>query len=383
MVAGFGASHYPAPSRHINAKEDDKLDRMIGQMIMVGFHGQTTRSPGTRRIVSMLKDGRVGGVILMQRNMSSRQRLLALTRAFNKSGAALPPFISVDQEGGAVQRLRRRQGFSRIPSAGRIASRHKPDAAEKIYDRAADQLKRAGINMNFGPVVDLNRNRNNPIIGRQRRAYGTSPETVTEYARAFISAHRRAGILTAAKHFPGHGSSWNDSHNRFVDLTKTWKDVELAPYRMLSGATEPDMIMVGHLYHPKFSNAKERIPASLSKAAILGELRGRLGYTGIVITDDMEMGAVKRRFSLKERVVRAVEAGNDVILFSDATRNGRKVVDRIHKHVRDAVASGRISRTRIESAYERIVAAKRQLAPKPPAVPHREARADLRLRSFE
>lgn len=340
------------------------LDQMIGQMIMVGFHGTRKTSPGTRRVIRLLKDGRIGGVIMMQRNISNRKRLLNLTAALHDAGAKLPPFISVDQEGGSVQRLRRGQGFERIPSAGRMAARYKPEQAEKIYDRLARQLKRAGLNMNFGPVVDLNRNRRNPIIGRLRRAYGKTTKSVMPYARAFIDAHRRAGVMTAAKHFPGHGSSWADSHRRFVDLTKTWNRVELAPYRELSEKAGPDMVMVGHLYHPQFSGKKGRIPASLSKVAITHELRGRLGFRGIVITDDMEMAAVTRRFSLKERAVRAVEAGNDIILFSDATRDGTGTVDAIHSHIKDAVKSGRIPRARIRAAYSRIKAAKTRLLPK-------------------
>jgi len=370
----------------------DHLDRMIGQMIMVGFHGKSKSATGAKRAITLLKDGRIGGVILMQRNMSSRKRLLGLTAALHNSGAALIPFISVDQEGGAVQRLRRKQGFSRIPSAARMAARHEPAQAEKIYDRVAGQLKAAGLNMNFGPVVDLNRNRRNPVIGRLRRAYGKTPEAILPYARAFISAHRRAGVLTAAKHFPGHGSSRADSHRRFVDLTKTWKPIELEPYRMLADNRGPDMVMVGHLYHPQFSGKNERIPASLSKKAILYELRGRLGYRGIVITDDLEMAAVKRYFSLKERAVRAVEAGNDIVLFSDATTNGTATVNRIHAYIRAAVDSGRIPLSRIRGAYARITAAKARLIPghltperHPPvyaSTEHREARLGLRLKSL-
>lgn len=365
-VAGFGASTDPiaellnAQRKKTNAHAD--LDRMIGQMIMVGFHGTTKTSPGARRVIRMIEKGHVGGVILMQRNISSRKRLLEMTAALSGARNKLPPFISVDQEGGAVQRLRKRQGFSRVPSAGRVARRYNPAQAEKIYDKLAGDLKSAGLNMNFGPVVDLNRNRRNPIIGRLRRAYGRTPQTVMPYARAFISAHRKAGIMTAAKHFPGHGSSWADSHHRFVDLTKTWNPVELAPYKMLADKAGPDMVMVGHLYHPQFSGKKGRIPASLSKKAITHELRGRLGYRGIVITDDMEMAAVKRRFSLKDRAVRAVEAGNDIIMFSDATKAGTGVVDAIRKHVRDAVLSGRIPISRIRGAYARIKAAKSRFA---------------------
>ncbi|MEL7543472.1 MAG: glycoside hydrolase family 3 N-terminal domain-containing protein, partial [Pseudomonadota bacterium] len=303
-----------------------------------------------------------GDAILMQRNISTRARLLGVTRALHGATDKLPPFISIDQEGGAVQRLRRRQGFARIPSAYLMARRYRPDEAEKIYDRAAGQLASAGINMNFGPVVDLNRNTRNPIIARKRRAYGKAPQDVLPYARAFINAHREARVMTAAKHFPGHGSSWADSHKRFVDLSRTWNEIELAPYRALAASNGPDMVMIGHLYHPRFAGKSGRIPASLSRQAILGELRGRLGYRGIVITDDLEMAAVTRRFGLRDRVVRAVEAGNDILMFSDGTTQGPGVVDAIHRHIREAVLSGRIKLSRIRTAHARIIAAKSRLA---------------------
>ncbi|MEL6288208.1 MAG: glycoside hydrolase family 3 N-terminal domain-containing protein, partial [Pseudomonadota bacterium] len=250
-------------------------------------------------------------------------------------------------------------------------ARYSPEQAAVRYRKAADDLARLGVNLNFGPVVDLNRNRRNPIIARKRRAYGATTADVLPYAHAFISAHRAAGVLTSAKHFPGHGSSWADSHRRFVDLTKTWDAVELAPYRALTGAAAPDMVMVGHLYHPRFSPRGERVPASLSPAAIRGVLRGKIGYRGIVITDDLEMAAVTRRYSLKERVIRAIAAGNDVIMLSDGTTRGTGVVDAIHRHVREAVLSGRIGLAQIRAAHARIIATKARLAGT-----RREARAD-------
>ncbi|MEO0618913.1 MAG: glycoside hydrolase family 3 N-terminal domain-containing protein, partial [Pseudomonadota bacterium] len=135
-----------------------------------------------------------------------------------------------------------------------------------------------------------------------------------------------------------------------------------SPYRDRLRLPVHDKVMVGHLYHPRFAGVSGRIPASLSRQAILGELRGRLGYRGIVITDDLEMAAVTRRFSLKERVIRSVAAGNDILMFSDGTTRGPGVVDAIHRHIREAVLSGRIKLSRIRAAYARIIAAKSRLA---------------------
>lgn len=338
----------------------DNLHNMIGQMIMVGYHGKTASSKGVSHVRDLLRDGTIGGVILMQRNISSLKRLKEMTSQFHNAGSRLPPFISIDQEGGAVQRLKARNGFQYTPSAARVARRMKPEQAEELYGKLAKQLREAGINMNFGPVVDLGINKRNPIVTRRGRTYGDDPQTVTSFARAFIKAHEQAGVMTVAKHFPGHGSSWADSHRSFVDLSKTWKPVELEPFALLSQSGAPSAVMVGHLYHPDFSEEEKR-PASLSKTAIDLKLRKGLGFKGLVITDDLEMSAVRKRYSLEELSIRAIEAGNDIILYSNPTFPKRHTPELIHKHIRDAVMSGRLSRERISKAYQRIKAHKLRL----------------------
>jgi beta-N-acetylhexosaminidase len=331
----------------------DDLHHMIGQMIMVGYHGRTTGHKGTKRIAELLSDGTIGGVILMQRNMTSFKRLKEMTDLFHDSAAKLPPLIAVDQEGGAVQRLKARNGFKPTPSAARIARRLTVDQARETYDRLAKRMFEAGINMNFGPVVDLGTNKRNPIVTRKGRTYGADPDVVAQYASAFIGAHQDAGLATVAKHFPGHGSSWADSHRSFVDLTRTWKEIELKPYELLSKSTPPSAVMIGHLYHPDFTEG-EKLPASLSKKAIEGKLRHELGFKGLVITDDLEMRAVRRQFKIEELTVRAVAAGNDIILYSNPNFPGRHSPRLLHHYIRKAVISGRIPRQRIVEAYKRI-----------------------------
>lgn len=328
------------------------LDDMIGQMVMVGFHGKQTKSKNVQHIAKLIKDGTIGGVIIMARNVKNKKQLRELTDFFRAARPGLPPFIAVDQEGGAVQRLNRRRGFRKIPGAARIVRKNSVEQAREIYADMAKELADAGINMNFGPVVDLAINKRNPIITRKGRSFGKDPQKVVDFATAFIEAHRDHGVLSVAKHFPGHGSSWTDSHRRFVDISKTWDPVELEPYRLLSGSNAPDFVMVGHLFHPKYGGEK-KLPASLSKVAIEDELRGGLKFDGLVVTDDLEMGSVKRRYKRDELTVKAVNAGNDIILFSNATKKNH-TPGLVHGFIKNGVQSGRISRARVMDAHSRI-----------------------------
>lgn len=338
------------------------LKDMIGQMLMLGFKGTKPSEPGPQAARALLASGEIGGLIFMGENLVSRQQvkeLVAYMKTANPRHGA--PFISIDQEGGFVQRLQERHGFTMIPAAELVAVDDKIDEARKTYNTLASELADVGFNMNFGPVVDLNLVPSNPIIGAKARSYGADPKKVQRFAKAFVKAHRGQNMLTAIKHFPGHGSSWTDSHEQFVDLSESWKTQELEPYRVLVKAGMADLVMVGHLYHPDFSDEKGR-PASLSHKAIIKRLRGDLGFKGLVITDDLGMGAVRKYFDFSEALILAVNAGNDILLVAAGHYAGRRDVDLIQKTLLDAVAAGRISRARIRRSYQRIIAAKARLA---------------------
>ena len=335
------------------------LDTMIGQMLLVGFQGTSPKGKVVKRITRQIAEGKIGGVILMDRNIRSPKQVKALTAAFLNAGHPQIPIISVDQEGGMVQRLSAKKGFRAYPTARTVARRYKPDKAYILYKSMAQELAHYGFNLNFGPVVDLNLNRRNPVIGRPGRSYGANPSQVAAYAKAFISAHREANVLTSVKHFPGHGSSWADSHKTFVDLSKTWKEIELEPYRTLVRAGAVDTVMVGHLYHPAFSS-NSRLPATLASTAVEGWIRGKLGFQGVVITDDLEMAAIRRYYKLPVTLIKAVQGGSDILLFS-SSGSDPKFVPRATKILRDAVNNGTIPRQRIAQAYGRIIALKQRL----------------------
>jgi len=346
------------------APPDALLDSMIGQMIMTGFAGSTDRDQGVIAVRGQLAKGTIGGVVLYPENIGPPEELRALTAFLRNAKSSPIPFIAVDQEGGLVQRLTRRNGHSYFPSAlsvGRNPSFASPDSAIRLYATMAEELAHAGFNLNFGPVVDLNLNPYNPVIGQRGRSFGADPNIVTMLARAFIIAHREANIVTVAKHFPGHGSSHVDSHKTLADVSQSWREIELEPYRALAKDGLLDGVMLGHLYHPRFSDGA-RLPASLSGRAVQALRASYIGFEGVVVSDDMEMGAVSGDYSFEERVIKAVNAGTDLLVFSNVTARESDLGMRIHAVIVDAVRDRSISRARIEQAYGKIKLLKRRLA---------------------
>ena len=316
------------------------------------------------RIVKLIHDSRIGGVVLYDYNIVGPRQVKALNAAFRDASSELPPFICVDQEGGAVQRLSRVKGFAGLPGAARISGL----SLEKAYQldaTAARELANLGFNVNFGPVVDLNLNPANPAIGRLGRSFSADPDQVIEYASEFIDAHEQSGVLAVAKHFPGHGSARNDPHSRVVDISNTWRASELIPYESLISGGFVDMVMVGHLIEPDFSDAGNT-PASLSRRAIEDQLRGKLHFSGLVVTDDLSMGAISSRYSLEQAAVMAIAAGADLIIVNHTDPG---IADQIIAAVSQAVTDGKIRREQIEQAYRLIVSRKLRLEnPQPYAV---------------
>jgi beta-N-acetylhexosaminidase len=342
---------------------DKGLDAKIGQMIMVGFLGHNERDPGVKAVRDQLANGIVGGVVLYPENIGSTGELRTLTAYLRNAKSALVPFIAVDQEGGTVQRLTRRNGHRYFPSAwsvGRNPAYASADSAERLYATMADELAYAGFNLNFGPVVDLNVNPANPVIGQRDRSFSADPNTVTSLARAFIVAHRNADIATVAKHFPGHGSSRVDSHKALADVSESWREIEIEPYRALANEHMLDAVMIGHLYHPTFSDGAH-LPASLSGRAVRALRDQPIGFDGVVVSDDLEMGAVRDAYSLEERVIKAVNAGTDLLVFSNVQSQDIELGPKIHAIIADAVRDGRIPRSRIDKAYAKVTALKRKL----------------------
>lgn len=347
--AEAGAAPAPAP--------EARLEQMIGQMLIIGFPGSEPDGPWPRHAAELIRSGRIGGVILFEQNIRSPQQLRALTRMLRGTGGPMPPLIAVDQEGGAVQRLNSGNGFAATPGARQIAGAGDLIYTFRTYRHVAETLRRSGINVNLGPVVDLDGGRESAAIGRMGRSFDRDPENVFGNAKMFIEAHREARVLTAIKHFPGHGSSRTDTHRDLGDVSATWHETELEPYRRLIEAGLPDMVMVGHIYVPAVVGSR-RMPAVFSRRAISDLLRGQLGFKGVVITDDLQMGAIRRHYGFDDSVIEAVAAGNDLLLFANSDPPDPEIATRAIDAVKRGIASGRIDPALIRASYARIMTLK-------------------------
>jgi beta-N-acetylhexosaminidase len=341
--------------------DGQSLEQMAGQMIVVGFAGDGADDKSVVALRLEIAAGLLGGVMYLKPNVASLGAVREMNVAFRAASAALPPFLTLDQEGGAVERLTSSVGFREIPNAETIAASNPPSAAEAIYARMARGIADVGFTVNFGPVVDLNANPRNQIIAKYGRAFSSDPATVVAYAEAFVDAHHDAGLLTALKHFPGHGSSTGDSHEGFVDITRSWSEAELEPYRELIAAHAADMVMVGHLYHADYSSGEAQLPSSLSPEWVTGVLREDLGYDGVVISDDLEMGAIREHFSLRETVLRSVRAGVDVLLFSNTAKPRASLASEIRVILVAEAEADPTFAARIEESHARIVALKARI----------------------
>ena len=340
------------------------LEEKIGQMIMVGFRGlePADRDPVARDI----RERHIGGVILFDydvpsrtwgRNIESPGQLRALTASLQKL-TAIPLFIAVDQEGGRIVRLKEKAGFPPTLSQKRLAAGGDPGKTARQADRTAKTLAGLGINLNFAPVVDLDLNPDNPVIGKLERSFSLNPDAVTRHAAAVIDAHRRYGILTAPKHFPGHGSAAGDTHEGFVDVTGRWSTLELKPFQDLIREGKADMIMTAHIFNGKLD---PEWPSTLSRKTLTDLLRRDMGFSGVVISDDLQMKAIATRYSLETAIRQSILAGVDILLFANNSVYEEDIAARAAGTIRMLVEKGVIPRERIDESWRRILRLKERL----------------------
>ena len=338
-------------------KEEQNLKAMIGQMLVVGFRGADLSS--NPDIVKDIEDLNLGGVILFDydlpsksypRNITSPQQLIKLTQDLQKT-AETPLLIAIDAEGGKVNRLKEKYGFLNIPSAEEMG-KESTEYTKAISKILAIELKSLGINTNFAPVVDVNVNPQNPVIGSLSRSFSDSPDKVTDHALSFIEGHQEEGIITAIKHFPGHGSSLSDSHLGLADVTQTYTQEEEIPFKELISSGKVDMVMTAHIIN---KNIDPDYPATLSEKFLKEILREELGFKGVIVSDDMQMGAIVQNFGFEESIIRAINSGCDLLVFSN---NGETYDSEIAQKASDiiykAVSDGRIPKEAITASAERI-----------------------------
>ena len=340
------------------------LERKIAQMLLLGFPGDTLE-PGSP-IDQAIRTYGIGGVVLFDnnidlgvtnRNITGPAQLKALTSALHEA-SDVPLLIAVDQEGGVVARLKDRYGFAPSVSAHHLGEQNRLELTSSSADSLAATLAEYRFNLNLAPVVDLNSNPDNPVIGFKQRSFSPDPAVVTVHATEYIKSHHRHRILTCLKHFPGHGSSREDSHLGLVDVTRYWNERELSPYRNLIVQGLCDMVMTAHTFN---TTIDPDYPATLSKATIDGLLRKRLGFDGVVVSDDLSMGAIVQHYSYETAVEKAINAGVDLLVVANDKSYSADIAPRSIELLLTLVQQGRIPQERIDQACRRIWALKQRL----------------------
>jgi beta-N-acetylhexosaminidase len=354
--AGASLNTETVVAQVVDPAQDAQTKQKIGQMLIVGFRGMSVTASSS--IVKTINDLNIGGVLLFdydaslgkyERNIKNKKQLTSLVS--NLKANTKDIFVSIDLEGGAVNRLKSKYGFADFPSAQTLGKKDDLVFTESVGKKIGAELSGAGFNMDFAPDVDVNINPKNPVIGGVGRSYSSDPAKVVAHAQAFIKGLHSQNIISVIKHFPGHGSSTADSHVGFVDVTKTYKSAELIPFAALASST--DAVMVAHVVNKKVD---PKYPATLSPLFIKNILRDQMGYKGVVISDDMSMGAITKNYSLEDSVVRAINAGNDILIVSN---NGTLIYNenlpyKVSTIILNAVHDGRISIDTINSANARI-----------------------------
>ncbi len=336
------------------------LDVKIVQMLIGGV--LDTIIGGDKR--QMIEDLHLGNVILMGRNVDSPDQVLALTQGLQglaRSSNGVGLLIATDQEGGLVQRLNSVSGFTPLPDAATTGSARCPALLRAYGWMAGEEMAAVGVNMAMAPVLDVNGNPTNPVIGSLGRSFGTSPEEVELAALPLIAGLHDAGVMATGKHFPGHGSTTADSHKSlpFVDKERAALEaVDIAPFRAAIDHGI-DTIMPAHVVYSALDPSG--MPATVSAPIQTGLLRGELGFTGLIVTDDMGMAGITEIYSPGESAVRAVEAGADLITCVRMTLDSTcppKMLEQLRHGLMQAVADGRISRERIDASVRRILVTK-------------------------
>lgn len=347
----------------------------IGQMLIIGFEGKTANALSA--VAQAINNYNIGGVILFDYNYQTKEfdkniesppqvqqlneTLQELTQKANHkhNRPLLPLLISVDYEGGQINRLKTNYGFPETVSAT-AASAMPDEKINQIANTMAETLKNNGFNLNFIPVLDVNVNPNNPIIGQLDRSFSDNPDQVAHVSKLYVQQHQQHGIVCAYKHFPGHGSSTSDSHLGFVDVTDTWQNYELIPYqRLLSQTQSYAMIMTAHIINRQLDDSG--LPATLSYKMLTELLRHELKFDGVIITDDMQMKAISDFYGLEESLTMAINAGADMFIFGNQLCTEEQDIKQVIDIIESKINMGEIKQERIEESYARIIALKQML----------------------
>ena len=333
---------------------DTTLKHQIGQMLIAGFPSQEVDCQARR----LAEEWQVGNFILFARNMQTAGQTARLCAglsalAFEKTG--LSPFIAADQEGGLVCRIT--EGAALFPGAMALAAGSGPDRARQVGENCGRMLRAMGVNVNFAPVLDVNSNASNPVIGV--RSFGDNPEAVAAFGCASLAPYRGSGVLCCAKHFPGHGDTAVDSHLGLPRVDKTEQELEaleLIPFRRAIAQGVP-AIMMSHVLFPALE--PDGLPCTMSRRMVTGLLREKLGFQGLILTDCMEMLAIQDHFGTANGVVASIQAGVDLAELS-ATFDLEQASAQA---LLEACEAGKLNLDEIQESVARILRYKQQLFP--------------------
>ncbi|MBO7609238.1 MAG: hypothetical protein J6S96_03425 [Muribaculaceae bacterium] len=346
---------------------DSVLRRYAAQMLMVGFRGDEVND--TCDAARYVRDLKVGAIILFDvdltgsatigsRNVTSKERLIKMTRQLH-DWADYPLIIALDQEGGRVARLKPQYGYQPTVSAAFLGRTDCEDTTRYYAQRIAFEVAQSGVNVNLAPVVDVF-NPNNPGLGKLDRCFSRDTEVIARHAGWFIDEHHKQGVLCALKHFPGHGNALNDSHWGFVDVTNTWQESELEPFQKLIASGDADLIMTAHILNRQLD---PDLPATLSHKVLTELLRDKMGYEGVIVTDDMYMQGIIDNYSVENAIVMAINAGADMICVGNNISTGFEAnrPQRLVEVIVSAIKDGRLSLQRIMESNARIARLQRRL----------------------
>lgn len=337
----------------------DSLDIKIGQMLLIGYPTPDLDST----LLKEIREGKVGSIILFEKNVpktaTAFYQLKKVLWTYQKA-APVPLLVTIDQEGGRVNRLKDKYGFPKSITAQASGKAKNLDSVRFNAESIASNLAGLGFNVNFAPDVDVAVNPTNPVIVKTGRSFSANADSVTLLAKEYIQPHRKFGVITVLKHFPGHGSSADDTHFGVADVTKTWSDNELKPYKDLLQAGYVDAVMSAHIVNKNLD--PRGYPGTLSNRILDSLLRKTIGYNGVVFSDDMQMHAISKQYGLEESIKLAINAGIDILCFSNNIQNtDQRNVDIIHAAIKKMVLNGDITPERIDQSYHRIMKLKSRL----------------------
>ena len=343
----------------MNAKTPP-LEEMIAQMILIGFEGTKEGDKWVDQIAKDIKREKIGGIFLTDKNIQNPAQLKKLNEYLKQQAPkGLPLIVAIEQEGGENSVLSPKKGFSEIPSAAVLFKTKDISEAEDLYKKLSSDLFKSGINVNFAPVLDLQPKKEVLENSKLQRSYSSYEEIVTTYAMLFVNALHAEGVMPVVKYFPTAGANlWNNFSSE-EDVTHTWRFEQLKPYYDLIAFGKMDAVLMSHVMHKEID---PKNPTLFSKLVIQNLLRDKMHFEGVVFADNLRTNSIASSVDFKQRVIRSIDAGADILVFTNYFADNASIPFTVQKIITDAIKSGELSSERVELSYERIVNFKQKLS---------------------